>query len=96
MVDSDKLVIPADSTLNVEGKANVALCPMCTEALEPAPKEYAYRRVNPDTRWFWCPECGCHLGYHRMNRSWKVDPYDLDSNDKVRSYFGLEPSGTDE
>jgi hypothetical protein len=89
---NDKLEIPADSTLNVEGKPNVPLCPMCTGVLEDAPKTYRYRRVNPDTRWFVCPECECHLGYHRMKKKWKVDPYDLDKNEKVRGYFGLPPA----
>lgn len=96
MIDPEKLEIPADSTLNIEGKPNVPLCPMCTEILEP-PKErnYVYKRMNPDTRWFWCPDCECHLGYHRMKKKWKVDPYDLDANSKVREYFGLEPVETE-
>ncbi len=87
----DELEIPADSTLNIEGKPNVPLCPMCTTVLEPATSTYAYKRNNPDTRWFFCPECSCHLGYHRMRKTWKVDPYDLDSNNKIRGYFGLAP-----
>lgn len=95
MVDSEKLEIPADSNLNIEGKPNVPLCPMCTAILENADKAYDYRRNNPDTRWFWCPDCECHLGYHRMKAKWKIDPYDLDSNDKVRGYFGLEPVEVD-
>ena len=96
MIDSERLEIPADSTLNIEGKANVPLCPMCTENLGP-PRElnYSYKRSNPDTRWFWCEECKCHLGYHRMKKKWKVDPYDLNSNDTVRAYFGLGPVETE-
>ena len=96
MVDVNKLEIPADANLNIEGKANVPLCPMCTEELANASKTYDYRRSNPDTRWFWCETCKCHLGYHRMKKKWKVDPYDLDANDTVRAYFGLEPAGTTE
>lgn len=92
MIDEDKLEIPADSTLNIEGRPNVPLCPMCTEILDVADRNYTYKRNNPDTRWFWCEECECHLGYHRMKRSWKVDPYDLDANNKVRAYFGLPPA----
>lgn len=96
MDNSEKLVVPEDNNLNVEGKANVPLCPMCTEELGP-PKlgdNYLYKRTNPDTRWFWCADCGCHLGYHRMKKTWKVDPYDLNVNDKIRGYFGLP--GVDE
>lgn len=92
---NDTLEIPADSTLNVEGKANVPLCPMCTTELVDADRDYAYRKNNPDTRWFVCPDCDCHLGYHRMKKKWKVDPYDLDANNKVRSYFGLGPVETE-
>lgn len=93
MID-EQLEIPADSTLNVEGKENVALCPMCAEPLADAPRDYAYKKNNPDTRWFFCAECGCHIGYHRMKKKWKVDPYDLDGNNKVRAYFGLDPVET--
>ena len=95
MIDEDMLEIPEDSTLNLEGKPNVPLCPMCTEILEGTKAGYVYKRINPDTRWFWCPECECHLGYHRMKKKWKVDPYDLDSNDKVRGHFGLPPKETE-
>ncbi len=92
MIDSERLEIPADSTLNIEGKPNVPLCPMCTESLNPPLESgYTYKRNNPDTRWFWCEDCQCHLGYHRMKKKWKVDPYDLNANDKVRAYFGLGP-----
>ncbi len=92
MVDTDALELPADSNLNVEGRPNVALCPMCTEVLDSPPDPYyIYKRNNPDTRWFWCTTCKCHLGYHRMRKKWKVDPYDLNSNETVRGYFGLGP-----
>lgn len=90
MVDSEKLEIPADSTLNIPGKPNVPICPLCTEVLEDADRNYVYRRHHPDTRWFWCPDCQCHLGYHRMRRKWDVDPYELEENEKLRAYFGLE------
>ncbi len=88
---SEKLEIPADSTLNIEGKRNVPLCPMCTDELANADRNYDYKRTNPDTRWFYCEACECHLGYHRMKKKWKVDPYDLDRNGPVRAYFGLDP-----
>jgi hypothetical protein len=91
---NEKLEIPADNTLNVEGKPNVPLCPICTGVLEDAARDYSYKRNNPDTRWFFCAECGCHLGYHRMKKKWKVDPYDLNDNNKVRAYFGLDPVET--
>ena len=91
MVDLELLELPADSTLNIEGKPNVPLCPMCAEILGPTPEgdQYMYKKTNPDTRWFWCPACECHLGYHRMKMKWKVDPYDLNTNNKLRGYFGL-------
>ena len=88
---NDLIELPEDSTLNVEGKDNVALCPLCTSDLVNAAQDYVYRRHNPDTRWFWCDDCGCHLGYHRMKAKWKIDPYDLNTNTKVREYFGLGP-----
>ena len=80
--------------LNIEGIANVPVCPLCTAILESAPMNYRYRRNIPDTRWFWCPDCEAHLGYHRMKAKWLVDPYDLEKSSKVREHFGL-PS-TDE
>jgi len=91
MVD-ELLELPSDTTLNIDGKRNVPLCPMCTEELTNAERTYKYRRMNPDTRWFFCSDCNCHLGYHRMKKKWKVDPYELDKNDKVRAYFGLDPA----
>ena len=90
MADTD-IELPEDSTLNVEGIPNVPVCPICTSILEGVHKSYSYRRINPDTRWFFCPECECHLGYHRMKGRWKVDPYDLDVNNKIREHFGLDP-----
>ena len=88
-----ELEISEDMNLNIEGKRNVPLCPMCAEELASAQAGYSYKRINPDTRWFWCEECGCHLGFQRMKKKWKVDPHDLDSNDKIREYFGLGPVG---
>ena len=75
--------------LNIQGIANVSICPLCTAKLESAPTDYKYRRLTPDTRWFWCSECEAHLGYHRMKAKWLVDPYDLDKSNKVREHFGL-------
>ena len=82
-VDAEKL------GLNIVGIANVPVCPLCTANLESAPTSYKYRRYTPDTRWFWCADCEAHLGYHRMKAKWLVDPYDLDSSNKVREHFGL-------
>ena len=92
---ADLITLPEDTTLNVEGKANVPLCPMCTGELVNAEKGYEYRKNNPDTRWFFCETCDCHLGYHRMKKRWQVDPYDLEDNNQVRAYFGLGPVETD-
>jgi uncharacterized protein with PIN domain len=92
MVD-DKIEIPEGSTLNVEDRPNVALCPMCTNPLESAPDNYIYKKTEPDTRWFYCPDCDCHYGYHRMKGKWKVSPHDLNINDTVREHFGLPPIG---
>lgn len=84
----------ADSLgLNIEGIANVPVCPLCTATLTDAPKDYGYRQHTPDTRWFWCAECEAHLGYHRMKAKWLVDPHDLENSRKVRDHFGL--SSTD-
>ena len=95
MVDDERLELPADHDLNIDGIRNVPICPMCTTELEDAADDYDYKRNNPDTRWFFCPDCECHLGFHRMKKKWKVDPYDLDENNKVRAYFGLDPVETD-
>ena len=93
-MDSDvtgELEVPEDSNLNIEGKDNVALCPICTEPLGPTlDQNYAYKRNNPDTRWFWCAHCECHLGFHRMRKSWKIDPEDLNNSTTAREYFGLD------
>lgn len=86
----DLIDLPEDNTLNIEGKENRALCPVCQEHLDPAGNDYEYSRLNPDTRWFWCPECEGHLGYHRMKKRWRVDPYDLNSSPALREYFGIE------
>ncbi len=77
--------------LNAAGVRNVPVCPLCTEELETTSKEYKYTRHNPDTRWFWCPNCESHLGYHRMKAKWLVDPYDLDRSNALREFFGLAP-----
>lgn len=77
--------------LNIEGIPNVPVCPLCTTVLEDVPNNYTYARHNPDTRWFWCPACESHLGYHRMKAKWFVDPHDLNQSTKVREYFGLPP-----
>ena len=90
---NDTLIeLPESSTLNAEGKPNVPLCPLCAGVINDADRKYAYNRHNPDTRWFWCADCECHLGYHRMKGKWKIDPYDLNTNTKIREYFGLGPA----
>ena len=85
----DRIELSEESNLNIEGKPNAPLCPMCTEVLVNAGKNYHYSKSEPDTRWFLCPDCDCHYGYHRMKGVWKVSPHDLDVNDKVRGYYGL-------
>ena len=78
-----------DNPLNIEGLENRPICPVCQGYLESAPQDYQYRRLNPDTRWFWCPACEGHLGYHRLRKKWSVDPYDLDTSTAFRDFFGL-------
>lgn len=88
----DILKTSVTENLNAGDIENHPVCPMNPNIpLESVGKEYRYRRLNPDTRWFRCPECDCKIGYHRMNKSWRVDPYDLDFNDKLRNCFGLPP-----
>jgi len=87
---TDKIELPKDTTLNIEGVENKPVCPVCQGYLENAGTDYLYRRMNPDTRWFWCPACLGHLGFHRMKRQWKVDPYDLNTSASFRAFFGLE------
>jgi len=54
------------------------VCPLCTSPLENAEDVYIYKRLNPDTRWFWCDTCASHLGYHRMKGRWRVPQEDFD------------------
>lgn len=58
--------------------ARVPTCPLCGSVLEKAEEGYVYKRLNPDTRWFWCETCDAHLGYHRMKARWRIDPADFD------------------
>lgn len=91
----EELQLPKDTTLDVEGLENRPVCPVCQEYLEDSDRDYVYRRMNPDTRWFWCPACEGHLGYHRMKRRWKVDPSDLRTSTSFRAYFGLQEGDLD-
>ena len=79
----------SDSNLNIEGLDNVPICPMCTTPLSDVEEGYRYAYNNPDTRWFWCEECKGHFGYHRMKANWRVDPFDLESSDKLKEQFGI-------
>ncbi len=89
MVDEPIEFDAAGTGLNVAGIANVPVCPVCTTELGSAPTDYKYRRNVPDTRWFWCEDCGAHFGYHRMKAKWLIDPFDLNNNNKIREHFGL-------
>ncbi len=87
---------PVDFDANlkdVENLPNVPVCPICTSLLDKAARDYKYARLNPDTRWFFCPDCESHIGYHRMKGSWKIDPYDYTNNNKLRERIGLPPAG---
>ncbi len=87
---SDRLETPATENLNAGDIENLPVCPMNpTVQLENADGDHMYKRANPDTRWFKCPGCDCHLGYHRMRKKWLADPFDLDTNNKLRECFGL-------
>ena len=86
---NDEVKLPEDSSLNIEGIENRPICPVCQNYLESAAQDYEYRRLNPDTRWFWCDSCEGHLGYHRLRKKWSVDPYDLDTSVAFRSFFGI-------
>ena len=77
----------------IEDLPNVPICPICITPLESAPTNYQYARLIPDTRWFYCPDCEAHLGYHRLKGTWKLDPYDYTNNDKLRERIGLPPAG---
>ena len=88
---SDKVIeTPATDSLNAEGFENKPVCPVCQTYLENAEKDYEYRRTNTDTRWFYCPSCQGHLGYHRMKKRWTVDPYDLNTSVTFREFFNIE------
>jgi uncharacterized protein YlaI len=84
------LEIPNKEDLNLEHRENKPTCPVCETYLEEPDRDYEYKRLNPDTRWFWCPQCEGHLGYHRMKKRWKVDPYDLDESPAFREFFGMD------
>lgn len=62
----------------------------CEAELQDAPDDYQFKKLNPDTRWFVCPDCDAHWGYHRMKGTWKVDPYDYTHNPRVKHILGLE------
>lgn len=85
----DEIVLPDDHELNLEGKENRPMCPVCQEYLETAEPEYEMIKLNADTRWFWCEGCEGHLGYHRMRKAWKVDPIDLYESPAFRSFFNI-------
>lgn len=85
----EKVNLPDNTSLNAEGKENKPLCPVCQGYLDDAARDYEYRRMNPDTRWFWCPTCVGHLGYHRMKKRWRVDPYDLTDSPAFSQFFGV-------
>ena len=87
-----KIELPDDNTLNLEGRENRPLCPVCESYLDSAEPEYEMRRLNPDTRWFWCDNCQGHLGYHRMRKAWKVDQIDLYESPAFRAFFNI-PDG---
>lgn len=72
-----------------ERKYEDLLSRCCNAELQDAPVDYAYKRNNPDTRWFVCTECSSHWGRHRMRGTWKVDPYDFSNNAHVREALGL-------
>lgn len=89
-MSDEKVESPLVDNLNVEGLENKPVCPVCQNYLEDADNDYEYKRLNPDTRWFWCANCDGHLGYHRMKKKWKVDPYDLNDSPAFRQFFGVE------
>ena len=87
--------VDIDTSLTEAGELpNVPVCPICITTLAKAKKGYRYIILNPDTRWFYCPDCESHVGYHRMKGSWKIDPYDYTNNDKLRERIGLAPAGS--
>ena len=88
-MSDDAIKLTDESSLNIEGKENRPICPICQSYLEAAGPDYTYERLNPDTRWFWCETCDGHLGYHRLRRTWSVDPYDLESSAAFKAFFGV-------
>jgi hypothetical protein len=86
----DEIDSPLVDGLNAEGLENKPVCPVCQSYLENAEDGYDYKRLNADTRWFWCDTCEGHLGYHRMKKRWKVDPYDLQESAAFRAFFGVD------
>lgn len=89
-MSDERIESPAADNLNVEGFDNKPVCPVCQGYLEDALEDYEYRRTNTDTRWFYCPSCEGHLGYHRMKKRWSVDPYDLNTSAAFREFFGVD------
>ena len=87
---AETIETPATESLNAEGFENKPVCPVCQSYLENALHDYEYKRTNPDTRWFYCPSCEGHLGYHRMKKRWTVDPYDLNTSPGFREYFNID------
>jgi len=61
----------------IDQLSRIPTCPFCDAVLQNAADSYSYKRSQPDTRWFWCPDCEAHLGHHRMRATWTIDPYDL-------------------
>lgn len=89
-MSDEKIESPTVDELNAEGLENKPVCPVCQSYLKDATNDYEYKRLNPDTRWFWCDSCEGHLGYHRMKKRWKVDPYDLEESSAFRAFFGVD------
>jgi hypothetical protein len=87
--NKETLSTPATDSLNIEGLANKPACPVCQSLLDDVAATYLYKRLNPDTRWFFCPSCEGHLGFHRIKASWRIDPRDLETSDAFREYFGI-------
>ncbi len=85
---------PIDLEADVDKAENLPsgpLCPICTNSIEDADSNYKFKRLQPDTRWFYCEDCTAHVGYHRMKATWRLDPEDYSTNDKLRERIGLPP-----